>query len=353
MKKKLIKRTATFVFLTMLCACAIPISDQQIQNSPVQLSHITEINSLFQENEQETGLPMIGIPVNEIDAQPGPIAAKYAIVVGISTFQAKNITPLRYAQKDAKTFYDYLLDPSGGDFKRENVFLILNEYATKSNIINIFNEIKARAEKNDLVLLFFSTHSTPPNKFGGVYIVSYDTVIKPKEFVGKSSISNEILKDFINGVKAKRLIVIMDTCYSNGTYKQIGDFLHSRDTFSSVETESYGMSRFFITEKLPEVKDIVSDDVFVMTFKPSSTVCGWGKVLFSSSADGEKSWESDTLRNSFFTYYFIEGLKLYGNVKDAFYYAMPKITDGVSKEKHAKQHPQVVSDRKEWNISLK
>jgi len=314
-RKGLIKGAAIFVLLMTPCACVMPVSDQ-VYNNQVQLSH----NSLFQENGlKEARFPITETPVSEPDDPPGPIAAKYAIVVGVGNFQETNITPLRYAQKDATTFYDYLLDPLGGDFKTENIFLILNEDATKPNIISALNQIKTRAEKNDLVLLFFSTHSTPPGKFGGVYIISYDTIVKPRESVRESSVSDEMLRDFINGIKAKRLVVIMDTCYSNGAYRQIGD------KSLSVDDEGYGMS----------------------------TVSGWGKVLFSSSTDGEKSWESDTLKNSFFTYYFIEGLKLYGNVKDAFYYATPKITEGVSKEKYAKQHPQVAADRKEWNIRLK
>ena len=59
------------------------------------------------------------------------------------------------------------------------------------------------------------------------------------------------------------------------------------------------------------------------------------------------------MKNSFFTHYFIEGLgKNGGNVKQAFEYAKPKVTTGVMKEKEAEQHPQVVSDKKDWNIVL-
>jgi uncharacterized caspase-like protein len=284
--------------------------------------------------------------------QPGPVATKYAIVMGVGRFQEKKITPLQYAEKDSKDFYNYLINPRGGNFKRENVFLLTNEKATRANIQNAFNNVRKKAERDDLVILYFSSHGTPPDKFGGVYIVTYDTVVKPRQSVWETAVTDEMLRDFIEGVKAKRLIVVMDACYSNGAYKQVEGFLPpGGKSLGADDEEGFGNSKDYMAKKILGAKDIVLDD------EPSdatnSLQDGWGKVLFGASDSGEKSWESDTLKNSFFTHYFIEGLeKNNGDVKQAFEYAKPKVTTGVMKEKEAEQHPQVVADKKEWNIAI-
>ncbi len=290
---------------------------------------------------------------NEGETAPSQIKNKYAIVMGVGRFQEKKITPLQYAEKDSRDFYNYLIDPRGGDFKKENVFLFTNEDATRVNIQNAFNTVMQKAEKDDLVVLYFSSHGTPPDKFRGVHIVTYDTVVKPRQSVWETAVTDQMLKDFIEGLKAKRLIVVMDACYSNGAYKQVEGFLPPGGKSLGVDDEEgYSNSREYMAKKILGGKDIVLDGESSNTAISSQN--GWGRVLFSASDSGEKSWESDSLKNSFFTHYFIEGLgKNNGDVKQAFEYAKPKVITGVMKEKEAEQHPQVVADRKEWNIAVR
>jgi hypothetical protein len=86
-----------------------------------------------------------------------------------------------------------------------------------------------------------------------------------------------------------------------------------------------------------------------------SAVGGWGKVLISASDAGERSWESDQLRNSVFTRYLIEGLRANrGYVKEAFDYARPLVRDQVKREKggELEQNPQLTPNRRDWNMSI-
>src|SRR4051812_21106584 len=55
----------------------------------------------------------------------------FALIVGISKY--KYVQPLRYADKDAELFRDYLKSPAGGSVKDENIFCLLNEKANNSN----------------------------------------------------------------------------------------------------------------------------------------------------------------------------------------------------------------------------
>ena len=91
---------------------------------------------------------------------------------------------------------------------------------------------------------------------------------------------------------------------------------------------------------------------------------GWGKVLVSASSANEKSWESEKLRQSYFTFYFIEGLnKNRGSLKEAFFYAKPVVNQKVQQEKAhydpekrefvvPTQTPQVITTTPYWDMRL-
>src|ERR1700722_4544094 len=51
----------------------------------------------------------------------------YAIIFGISNYPG--LTPLKYADKDAELFRDFLETPAGGNTKPENIFFRTNENA--------------------------------------------------------------------------------------------------------------------------------------------------------------------------------------------------------------------------------
>ena len=296
------------------------------------------------------------IPVRTIDpTAPGPVANKYALVVGVGTYQ-NGINPLQYASTDAANFYNYLVSPAGGRFDRQDVILLRDQQATKAAVVNALNKIKAEAKEDDLVIVYLSSHGTPPDKFGGVYVVTYDSQVKPRESIWNSSISADILRDFIQGVRAKRLVMIMDACYSNGAYTQVSGFLPSGSkSLTNEEDEGYGRSNKYMSQRLLGSKDIVIDENTVISSSASGSSEGWGKVLVSASGAGEKSWESDTLHSSIFTYYFLQGLQQNnGNISEAFDYSKPRVGQRVRQEKgsYIAQTPQITPSRSGWNMSV-
>jgi len=290
------------------------------------------------------------------DTPPGPVRNKYALVVGIGKFKNKSIKTL-YAASDATAFYQYLIDPKGGGFRSENVTLLLDEQGKKDNIAKELDKIKNIAEEDDLVCIYMSSHGTPPEKFGGVFIVTYDSVVKPRQDIWHTSVSEEMLKNFVQGLRAKRLVMIIDACYSNGAYEKIPGFLPTGGKSLGIEDEEegYGLSEDY-GKRLLGAKDIVIKDA---PYQPIDIPGephepgGWGRVLVSASGAGEKSWESDDLRQSYFTYYFLKGLRSHnGASADAFYDSKPKVIERVRLEKQHDQTPQVVYTRQNWNIPI-
>ncbi len=296
-------------------------------------------------------------PAARGDEAPGPIRKKYGLVVGVSKFK-NGIQSLQYSVRDANEFYGFLVSPGGAGFPKENVVFLTDQNATRGNIVKALNRIKSSAEVDDLVTIYISTHGTPPDKFGGVHIVTYDTEVTPRENVWHTALTEAIIKDFIEGLRAKRLVMILDTCYSNGAYKGVPGFLPpGGKSLGAGDEEGYGISKDY-GKRLLGSKDIVLEDVpekDTPKSLDSPEEEGWGKVLVSASGAGEKSWESDSLKNSVFTYYYLDGLKRKGgSVKNAFLYAKPLVYHRVKEEKGSDidQNPQVMATSKNWDMHL-
>jgi uncharacterized caspase-like protein len=291
------------------------------------------------------------------DGPVGPIRNRYALVVGVGKFKS-GITPLQYSVKDATLFYRFLLEQAG--FTKNGTYFLADQNATSSNVVKYLNGIRNAAQEDDLVVVYMSSHGTPPDKFGGVYIVTYDTEVNPRERVWHTSVAETALKDFVENLRARRLVMILDTCYSNGAYRAIPGFLPPGGKSLGVgdENEGYGVSTAQ-GKRLFGAKDIVLEDQprqAASSGKSIGSQESYGKVLISASSSGEKSWESDQLRNSVFTYYFVDGMKRYdGSVKDAFDYSKPRTLQRVQQEKGADitQTPQAMATNENWNMRVK
>lgn len=201
-----------------------------------------------------------------------PVKDKWALVVGISKFQRPEYN-LKYAAKDATDFYNYLINE--GNFKKDHVLLLLNEQATRVNIMNAFGDqfLPAVSEDGDLVVIFVSTHGTPAakDKGGRNYIVAHDTVIDQLYSTGvdMDELSNRIKE----GVKTNRALIVMDTCFSGAG--------------------------------IPGAKALNAYD----NFDASKVAQGCGRLVITSSSPNERSWESQVSQNGIFTKYLLQSLR--------------------------------------------
>lgn len=296
-------------------------------------------------------------PPTRGSSAPGPIRNRYALVVGVGRFR-HGINPLEFAGRDALTFFQFLTDPRRGQFRAENVTFLTEENATRANIVQALNRLRQIAEEDDLVTVYMSSHGSPPDKKGAVNIVTYDTETTPRERIWYTSITEEILKDFVDGLRAKRLVMVLDTCYSNGAYRAVPGFLPpGGKSLGADDNEGYGISKEY-GRRLFGAKDLMLENEAAsgaVAKSAGSTEEPWGKVLIGASGSGEKSWESDQLHNSIFTYYFVDGLSRYnGSVQQAFNYAKPRVVDRVKEEKgrDIDQNPQAMATVSNWDMRL-
>lgn len=203
-----------------------------------------------------------------------PIGDKWAVVIGVGKFADPKVPQLKFAAKDAKDFYDYLVDPNQGKFAKDHVKLLLNEDATKVNIMDMLGDsfLPHAANPNDLVVIYLSTHGSPAGAdIRGVnYVVSYDTQLRKLFATGLEM--RQLLRIIKERVHTNRILLVLDTCYSGA-----GGESHK------------GLSRTNVDS--------------------SALAQGIGSLVISSSSPNQRSWESDELRNSYFTRYLIDSLK--------------------------------------------
>lgn len=250
-------------------------------------------------------------------ADLGPIRDKYALVVGIRQFADPEIAKsgeLRYTDKDARDFYEYLVDPQGGRFDPDKVILLVNEQATREAILVALNKIILAAEELDLVVVYVSSHGLPAVESAGLqgvgHIVTHDTL---KERVFVDSLEFQDFSDKISRIKARRKVTFLDTCYSGQAMR-------------------------------PGAKNLQIGALGVADDTAKLFTAAEGSYVITSSGPSEQSWESDRLQNSFFTYYLLAALRR-GNepprLDDVFADLTRHVAAAVLEEKTARQNPQL------------
>lgn len=98
----------------------------------------------------------------------------YALVVGVSNYpKLQPNEQLRFAHRDAQTFASYLRSPKGGNLPDDRLRVLMNEQATTAAIRNgIATFLRARARKQDTVILFLATHGVVEQDG---YILTHDS----------------------------------------------------------------------------------------------------------------------------------------------------------------------------------
>lgn len=302
------------------------------------------LSALFPTKKKET-------PQTNRQSTSDGVKEKYAMVVGVSHFKndkdGKNA--LRYATRDAQDVYEYLVDRKYGGFKKDNVTLLVNENATIANIQQALNKIKERADADDEVFIYFSSHGAPVYD-GSLNIVTYETVFKNHFTMADSSFPSKSLKTFLSDTRAGSILVILDVCYSGAAFKGIDGFYYAGSKSISFDDDNQGLSKAVMAKNLLGSKDIMFEDDVVKTSE-TANIEG-AKAIISASDAGEKSWESENLKASFFTHHFLQELRKGTDVKTAFEVAKPRVTSQVKKEKQADQNPQAIASRKDWGIQI-
>ena len=214
-----------------------------------------------------------GHPVGKLKAEDEIIAQEHievdnddeikvwAVVIGVARYV--HMPVLKYTDDDAYHIYAFLKSPEGGALPDEQIRVLIDEDATRSNILRTMRQVFLKADNNDVVLLYYSGHGLP-----GYFL--------PVDFDGfNNKVDHEDVKKIFRDSKAKHKICLADACHS-GTLTAM---------------------RLAPTE--------IAIQKFYKAFETSTG----GTALMLSSKGDEFSLEDGGLRQGIFSHFLIRGLK--------------------------------------------
>lgn len=125
----------------------------------------------------------------------------YAVIVGVANY---NHNPaLKYSDNDAFYIYSHLKSPEGGALPQKQVEVLIDEDASKDNILETMDRLFSRADNNDLIMFYFSGHGS-----SGAF-AAFDG-----ENPSESALYHSEVMDIMKTSRAKHRIVIADACHA-------------------------------------------------------------------------------------------------------------------------------------------
>ncbi len=194
-----------------------------------------------------------------------PTMTVYAVIVGVAKYN--HMPVLNYTDDDAYRMFAHLMSPQGGALGKEQITILIDEDATKKKILQTMQQTFAKADSNDMVLLYFSGHGLK-----GAFL--------PFDFDGfNNKLFHEEVKTVFNASNAKFKICIADACHSGSL-----DGFAARGGTTTAST------------------------VIANYYKAFEEV-GSGTALLLSSKAEETSLESSGLRQGIFSHFLMRGLE--------------------------------------------
>ncbi len=185
----------------------------------------------------------------------------WAVVVGVSMYS--HMKPLKYSDNDAFRLMALMQSPAGGAIPDEQIRVLIDEDATKRNIISSMKELFGKAGPNDLVMLYFSGHGL----MGSFLPIDYDGY--------NNKLHHEDIQKIFEKSNAKYKLCIADACHSGSySFNAKGD-----------------------------IEDIVS------SYYEKLSQSSGGTALMLSSKPEETSLESLKVRQGVFSHYLLRGMK--------------------------------------------
>jgi hypothetical protein len=191
----------------------------------------------------------------------------WVVIVGVAAYD--HVQSLTYTKDDAYRMYAFYKSPEGGSLPDRQIALLIDEDATRSNIVKSIHNIYSQAGKEDIIIFYFSGHGAK-----GAFIT--------REFDGedlenrKGLLLHEELQSVFRQSPAKYKYLIADACHAGS-----------------------------ITEDATRATDTRARGAFYQAFEESTG----GFVLLLSCMGDEVSLETRGVRQGVFSHYLLRGLK--------------------------------------------
>ena len=142
----------------------------------------------------------------------------YALIVGIEHYQdAAHYPSLPFAQADAESLYQLLIDPERGGWPAENVVYLAGEDATRDEIESQLRELcLVRAQSVDLVLIYFAGYALlDPATQDGYLVLLATKAERPATGLHIPTLIDHYLYDS----KAGNILTMLDVAHAGSVWK--------------------------------------------------------------------------------------------------------------------------------------
>jgi uncharacterized caspase-like protein len=154
-------------------------------------------------------------------------------------------------------------------------------------------------------VVFISSHGSPREfDTGGVsYVITYDTDAATQDALYGTALEMiEIVDALSTRVKAQRGVLFLDTCFS-------GAVASGFQRYQMQTVSGHGSNTGPDNSNTAGSKSLVVEGVGVSSATLDRLRYSVGRVVITASQPDERSWESESLKNGYFTYCLIQGLK--------------------------------------------
>ena len=149
----------------------------------------------------------------------------WSVIIGIENYES--LPKLKYSIEDAERMHDFITmcEPKNTNIEEVSSYIILDEKATKNEILSKLTDVTYKASSEDYILFYFSGHGRenaiiPVNSDGDDQAILFDE-----------------LRNVVNFSEAKRKLIVLDACNNltlNKTRK--GQLLKYQNTSDSSST---------------------------------------------------------------------------------------------------------------------
>lgn len=172
-----------------------------------------------------TTLLLIFLPLTSF-AQP---KNKFALIIGVTGYPnySKASDKLNYADDDAKMFFDFLTDPEGPAVPVPNIVYLINNKATRRNIMQGIEYISKRASMDDQVYIFFSGHNETDPRTNASYFMPFEADNDSPSLDGLKA--DDFVSQIQTSIDARSIVYFIDACHAASVYNQ-GSVKGGRDS---------------------------------------------------------------------------------------------------------------------------
>jgi Caspase domain len=229
------------------------------------------------------------------DAPPGK-PDLYVVVVGVSAYEDTRYR-LTYADKDANDLANYLKTRKE-NFNQLRLVRLVNQDATRDKILEA-KQLLRQSKVDDLVIVFFAGHGLLDDRLD-YYFATVDVDFSKPSAKG---MSYEAIEDLLDGIPARKKLLLMDTCHSGEVDKeemtaqvaqQVGEGNVKERGFRGLDVGT----PFGLQNSLRVQQELFAD-----------LRRGSGAVMVSAAGGMEFALESANWKNGVFTYALLRGLK--------------------------------------------